>query len=363
MFLFMIPKNKRIAVLHPRVFEVGGAVNMMIYLSYILQNKGNNVALYTTKLNKDNFIGKINFPIEEISFRPKFISYLIIAYKIRNYEIIFAGNSPMHFVGVLSKLLFRSKAKLFWWNHHYPWYHTKKHSSFLLKVKRLLEKFSVKYIDVLIANSLYIKSSLEDIFGENNQIKLLYPRCRDEFYNLTPSKDTKKTKINIFTYSRWVEGKNIKIVFEAFSKLSKKYDFNLIIGGEGKQLDVFKTKYSNNKNIMFLGSLDDKKIIKNLRDADIFLFPSLVDSFGMVVLEAMLAGLPIVGFDFGGVSELVKNGKNGFLVKSDKDFISKLETLLKDEDLRKEFSKNSYHIAVSNFGSGVFEEQLSKVFS
>lgn len=359
----MIPNNKIIAILHPQIFELWWAVNMMIHLSCILQNKWNKVVFYTTRLNKNNFTGKINFPVKEISFKLKIINYLIIAYKIRNYEIIIAWNSPMHFVWVLSKLLFRSKAKLFWWNHHYPWYYMKKHSTVLLKIKRYLERLSVKYIDVLIANSLYIKNSLEDIFWEDNQIKLLYPRCREIFYNVTPLTDRKKTKINIFTYSRWVEWKNIKIVLNAFDKLSQKYSFNLIIGWEGPELDILKDKYSAFKNIAFLWVLDDSEIIKNLKNADIFLFPSQVDSFGLVVLEAMLAWLPIVWFNSWWVIELVKNWKNGFLLDSENEFISKLEELIKDETLRTKFSANSYNIAISNFWPHIFEKQLSKIFS
>ena len=81
----------------------------------------------------------------------------------------------MHFIGVLSKILFRAKFKLIWWNHHFPWYYEKKHNTFLISLKKFLEKFSIKYIDVLVANSLYIKESLLDIFGQSRQIKILHP--------------------------------------------------------------------------------------------------------------------------------------------------------------------------------------------
>ncbi len=335
---------------------------MMIHLSNVFHNKQNQVIFYTTWFNKNNFSEKINFPLEVINFRFKIISYIYIAYKIRNSEIIFAWNSPMHFVWVFSKIFFRSKAKVYWWNHHYPWYYEKKHSTLFVKIKMVLEKFAIKYIDQLVANSKYIKNSLEEIFWLK-QVEVLYPCLREIFYDITLKEDNTKTKINIFTYSRWVKWKNIKLIFDVYDRLSKTYDFNLIIAWEGVELNYFKNKYSQNENIKFLWLLYDSDVIENLLKADIFLFPSLIDSFGMVILEAMFAWLPIVWFDSWWVSELIRDNQNGFLVKSENDFIEKTETLLKDDILRKRFSKNSLSISKSDFSKDMFEKQLEEILS
>jgi hypothetical protein len=102
---------------------------------------------------------------------------------------------------VISKICFFSKAKLIWWHHHYPWYYNE-NTNFLVLLKRLLEKLSIKFIDTIIVNSNYLKDSLKKIYSVD--AKILYPIVDIEF---TKVKLVKKdfTKKTIFTYSRRVK--------------------------------------------------------------------------------------------------------------------------------------------------------------
>lgn len=358
----MIPQRKNIAVLHPRFLEMWWAIKMMIHLSNEL-SLNNNVVFYTTIFNQSNFDCKFNFSIIEISSRFKVISLLKIAYKIKDYDIVFVWNSPMHFVWVLSKIIFRAKFMLIWWNHHYPWYYEKKHNTFLVSIKRFFEKLSIKYIDVLVANGLYIKESLLDIFRQSRQIKILHPVVSSVFASFTGSQSRQNEKIRLFTYSRWVTWKNISLIFKLFDTLNKEYDFDLIIWWEGNELDKYIKYYKKFSNIKFLGNISEKEILDNALKSDIFLFPSKIDSFWLSVLEMMFLSLPIVWLDFWWVSELVKNWKNGFLCKSDIDFIEKTKTLIRDSTLRKKMQTNSFDIARSNFSSDIFNRELEEIFS
>jgi glycosyltransferase involved in cell wall biosynthesis len=78
-------------------------------------------------------------------------------------------------------------------------------------------------------------------------------------------------------------------------------------------------------------------------------------------LEMMYLSLPIVWLDFWWVFELIKNWKNGFLCKSDLEFIQKTELLLKESTLRKKMWKESLNIARSNFPSTLFNRELEKL--
>ncbi len=357
----MIPENKRIAFLHPQLFEVWGASKMMFHLCRELSDT-NQVVFFTTKYNQNNFSNKF-FSIKEISSKIKIISYLKIAYLIKNYDIVFCWNSPMHFIGVLSKILFRAKFKLIWWNHHYPWYHEKKHSTFIVRLKAFIEKFFINYIDLLIANSIYIKDSLLDIFGHNRQIKILHPVVSSIFAWNKQKDFRQKSKITLFTYSRWVKWKNIKIIFDLYESLSKDFDLNLLIWWEGKELEKYKKDFSKYKNISFLWRLCEEDILKYWKKSDIFLFPSLIDSFWLSILEMMFLSLPIIAFNSWWVFELVKNWKNGFLCNSNIEFIQKTKLLIKNSILRKQMSIESYNISISNYKDINFNKELQEVFT
>ena len=334
----------------------------MIHLSNEL-SMNNNVVFYTTIFNQSNFDCKFNFSIYEISSRFKIISFLKIAYKIKDYDIVFVWNSPMHFVWVLSKILFRAKFKLIWWNHHFPWYYEKKHNTFLISLKKFLEKFSIKYIDVLVANSLYIKRSLLDIFGQSRQIKILHPVVSSIFTSTSGIQSRQNKKIRLFTYSRWVSGKNINLIFKLFDTLNKKYDFDLIVWWEGNQLKKYIKDYSKFSNIKFLGNISENEILENAKKSDIFLFPSQIDSFWLSILEMMFLSLPIVWLNYWWVFELIDNWKNGFLCNSDLKFIQKTEELINNTTLRKKMWTNSFNIARSNFSSNNFIRELDEILS
>jgi glycosyltransferase involved in cell wall biosynthesis len=74
---------------------------------------------------------------------------------------------------------------------------------------------------------------------------------------------------------------------------------------------------------------------------DMFVFPGIRESLGMVFLEAQSCGLPVVAFDNAGVPEAVRDGKTGFLVPlyAAKPFADAIERLLKNKDLRRQMGR------------------------
>jgi len=66
--------------------------------------------------------------------------------------------------------------------------------------------------------------------------------------------------------------------------------------------------------VEFIGWIPPEKIKTYYRKASVFVMPSLMEGFGLVFLEAMAQGLPVIGGNVGGTAELIKEGENGFLV-------------------------------------------------
>jgi glycosyltransferase involved in cell wall biosynthesis len=88
------------------------------------------------------------------------------------------------------------------------------------------------------------------------------------------------------------------------------------------------------------GRVDDtERLVSLYRSSDVFVFPSLYDTLGQVVLEAQRAGLPVVVRDQGGPPELVRHGETGFVTPDDATFVQRVEELVSDEELRRRMGR------------------------
>lgn len=351
----MIPTNKKIAILHPQLEKVWWAVKMMIFLANFLKSKWNEVEFFTPSYNEKVFS-------KDIDFKVTVLNKIKIAYKIRKFDYIIIWNSPMQFVWVLSKIIFQSKAKIFWWHHHFPWYY-EKNKGFKILFKRYLEKVCVRFIDKLIWNSIYIQKSLVNIYKNKNKIEILNPVVDEEFqkYNKNKNKFSFDTK-TIISYWRWEEWKNAKQIFDTFEFLEN-HNINpkLIVWWEGNELNKYKNKYKNKKNISFLWILNKDEIILNLEKSSVFLFPSKIDSFWISALEAMFIGVPVVAFNERGIVEIVQNKQNWLLASSSEDFSKKTFDILSDKKLNIKLSNFAIKTR-EKFSYSRFEEQLKNIF-
>lgn len=113
----------------------------------------------------------------------------------------------------------------------------------------------------------------------------------------------------------------------------------LLIVGEGEERQTLQTSAQRLgllPRVAFLGTLPHEDVIRCMRAADVFVLPSLVESFGIVLLEAMSCGLPVVASRVMGIPYIVEDGLNGFLTAAgDEDALAdRIMALLSDPDLR-----------------------------
>ncbi len=108
--------------------------------------------------------------------------------------------------------------------------------------------------------------------------------------------------------------KNIEVMLKAFTRLiDHGVDADLILVGDGPQRDELQLKY-NDPQIVFTGYLYGKELASIYASADMFVFPSLTDTFGNVVLEAHASGLPAIVSNEGGPQEIVESHGSGLVV-------------------------------------------------
>jgi glycosyltransferase involved in cell wall biosynthesis len=105
----------------------------------------------------------------------------------------------------------------------------------------------------------------------------------------------------IFIYvGRVAIEKNIKAFLDVDIQGSK------VVVGAGPQLDELKKKY---KDVLFTGMLEEKDVAAYLAASDVFVFPSKTDTFGIVIIEALAAGVPVAAYPVTGPLDILKNTK------------------------------------------------------
>ncbi len=115
--------------------------------------------------------------------------------------------------------------------------------------------------------------------------------------------------------------------------------FFLVIAGEGREKKRIQALAREQLpgRVIFLGKVPRNDMFRFYSAGDVFAFPGIRESLGMVYLEAQSCGLPIVAFENGGIPEVVRSGQTGFLVPmySTSAFARAIEGLLSDNDLRR----------------------------
>ncbi|MGB9874096.1 MAG: glycosyltransferase [Hydrogenobacter sp.] len=126
------------------------------------------------------------------------------------------------------------------------------------------------------------------------------------------------------------------------------------------------------KNVHFVGYLKGEELAKAYASSYIFLFPSEMETYAQVVLEAMAIGLPVVVSSKGASHQHVEEGLNGFIANSKEEFVEKVRTLLFNKELRNGMSHEAiekaqeldlrktyldYMCAIAGFGRFAYENR------
>jgi len=173
-----------------------------------------------------------------------------------------------------------------------------------------------------IAASWFIKKEYFEKIGVKN-IEVI-PNGIDlkRFENLNRQENRSKLGLNsesvIMTVGRLEKVKGINYLIKAMTMGElPKINCRLLIIGEGserKNLESLVEKLELKDRVKFLGQISNEKIPEHLAAADCFVFPSLSEGFGIAVLEARAAGLPIVATTRGGVVDIVQGGVHGLTI-------------------------------------------------
>jgi alpha-maltose-1-phosphate synthase len=201
----------------------------------------------------------------------------------------------------------------------------------------------------VIAISSFLKSTLIDGGVDENKIDVLPLgfNINTVRYNKDKWKGLTNRPIKVLFAGRITQQKGIKYALEAI-KHFKKSDIELhiigIVHGGGKAFETYSDHY------IYHGKMQQQELFSLYTDYDVLLFPSLSEGFGLVALEAMGAGLPVISTPNTNAFELIDHGKNGYVVpiRSVEAIVDALVQIRNmDEDTYREMSFSARQKAIS----------------
>lgn len=233
--------------------------------------------------------------------------------------------------------------------------------------------------DHIIANSHFTKDRIEHLIGPRPVAVIPFGVDIDRF---NPNKGFSKQESNlelpahravVFALGRLVERKGFHHLIEAMLIIEQETNAYLVIGGDGpqrSQLEQMVDDLGLRSDVLLAGFVDSDVLPGLYASADVFVLPSIEDSggdtegLGIVLLEAMASGTAVVASNVGGISDIVSDGSNGFLVEQGAvgDLAERISQLILDSGLRRKFGERGRSFVEGRFSWQAIAQQNMEVY-
>ncbi len=230
------------------------------------------------------------------------------------------------------------------------------------KKVHVVERRLAEASERVICCSDYMVNHLQNTLGvPTDRIHVIHngvdaSRFRDgkpsEEIRLNGHRDAGKTVLFV---GRLVKEKGVSTLLEAFEDMSSNgTDARLVIAGDGPMRESLAgeaVRLGLDGNVEFKGFVDDATLVSLYKTSDVLVVPSLYEPFGMVALEGMAAGTPVVVSDVGGLSEVVEDGVTGLKVPpgDHKPLSNAIARMLRDQGLAAKLKENAHRLAKRKF--------------
>ena len=330
----------------------------------------------------------VRVPIKRFTGLPKerILRECLFGFEVSRYlkelgiEIVHANTAWAGFT--LAKTL-HNKVALIYTCHNPLWpeddVHTPEH------VVRLVEGYTMRVSRAVIAlNKTMMRAIVKKAHVDPRKIFIVPNGVDADFFK--PDMDASDVieryglegdRIILFV-GRVTYGKGVHLLVKAFKYLIEIYkDIKIVIAGplSGAFSDGGISAYASalisyiEKNLprnsyLFTGAVDRDTLRKLYSVAHVCVLPSYAEAFGMVLIEAMACGCPVIASNAGGIPDIVKDGVVGFLFRKGDymDLREKLKRILSDECLRKEMSLNARKYVEENYSWRVIAEKISYIY-
>lgn len=384
-------KSLRIAIFHPIFDEIGGAELFIIKIASELRKLGHAVDVYGVRVNPmfKEVKQLSNFSSSRI-FRNAAIDFLAIHFlgfdflrilRKEKYDIINPHHYPAPFISVVLKKLGFTRARIVWMCHGLNdviYCKDKSHwgiSEFGGKIIyhallpfRWIDKWSIKNIDTIVSNSKNIQVRVKEVYQRDSYI--VNPGIDSDIFNPAgvDAREYLVDKKCLLAVGRLRKRKNFNFLIRGFKKIIDTFpDVVLRIAGEGPEKENLAQLIHNlglKGHIELLSNVSQEELAKLYKACNLFVHPVVrYESWGMVIMEAMAMGKPVVAINSSGPKEIIVNGQTGYLVDFSLDeFAEKIIDLLDSPQKARRMGEEGRKRVLSNFTWKKSAQRMEKIF-
>lgn len=199
--------------------------------------------------------------------------------------------------------------------------------------------------DRVVAESTDIKANAQKHYGCDRPIEIIplgvFPNPHQAMSREALGLPT--NKYLLVTVGRLVKRKDIEALLRIFAKIEKKAPSLLLIIGDGPERNTIEAEIRKLKiddSVRLLGRVSDERKYQYLTASDVYVSTAIHEGFGIVFLEAMECGLPVVCYNRGGQTDFLRDGETGSMIESGDEsaFESKVDELLDSDSARERIS-------------------------
>jgi glycosyltransferase involved in cell wall biosynthesis len=368
----------------------GGGEYLFKMIAKIMAQNGHNVWVITNNVKGEKYQELENLKIITVNptidykggLPPTFldnIRYVINAFQVgkniiknQNIDIIHSNNfSPALSGSLLSYFtktphiitifdIFSENGKDFW--------------------KKWIKQTNVSKINAMLVpwfEKILIKSKHDAIYTISNASKndIIKMQTKKPIYNISPSIENENQldgKVNPFQFiyiGRLIFYKNVEVILKSFKIVTKQFpDVKLIIAGDGphkKSLQQLTNKLNINDNISFIGYVTSEQKKKILSESNALLFPSLIEGFGLVMLEAFQQNRPVITSDIPPMSDIIQNNQTGLVVDphDENKWADSIIALIKNPEISNKMGKQGNQTLQAKYNQNIFYDKLIKMYN
>lgn len=335
----------KIALVHDYLVQAGGAEKVLECFTELFPYAPIYTLVYDEEAMHEIFKGKNiktsylqKFPFAKKRHRlfPPLMSSAIEQFDFSAYDIVLSDSSS-YAKGIITgpetlHICYMHTPMRYAWDDcqkytedfYFPSF-VKKFIPFAMNYIRVWDRVSASRPDKIIANTNFIKKRIKKYYNRDSDAVINPPVNTVKFYI------SKKTKDHFLSVGRMMAYKRYDILIKAFNKL--KLPLKII----GRGPETKKLKKIAGPNIEFLGRVPDDELAKYYAECRAFIFPQEED-FGIVAMEAMASGRPVIAFRGGDIPEHLEEGKTGiFFDKQMPEAIIEAVSKFRDKDYDPEY--------------------------